>query len=252
MGSILAALPFTLLVGSLAYFAYGGHPRGDAVFYDNDLGASIEWLVRERRIVMPLLMGLATTLAVAEYGRLLPLGAALATVNQHDDQSPYTFSQALSQVAPQFARLARWVTGVRILQIIAIGAAWLACQGIRGHSPTKVRDLFCLIPIGVVAVVVSLLGVMHDCARTQLIKGETRPWASLQLRWTIRAWVAWLLFASASGILIALGWCGNQVSTRWIGLVWVVHQLLHFARSAVFTLWLRHLQQRLRHAPRTT
>ncbi len=238
VSSVITALPFALIASSFAYFAYGSHPRGDAVLYDADLSATLEWLIRDRKLVAPLFVGLASVLAIAEYGRLIPLGAALSTVNQHDDQPPYTFGQALSRVAPYFARLSGWVTAVRLLQIITIGLGWLACQGIRG---TKVRDLLCLIPLALVSIIVSFLGVAHDCARTQLIQGESRPWTTLKLRGLLRAWLVWFLFAAAGGALVVLGLRANQMSTKWLSLVWLVHQLLHFARSVTFVGWLRYL-----------
>ncbi len=251
LGSVLVALPATLLAGGLAFRAYGTHPRGDAVLYDRDAGLLAEWLLREQGLLLPLGLAWGGTLVIAEYGRLIPLGAAFVSVNQDDGQAPYTFGRALSRIAPHFARLARWVTAVRLLQLATIWLAWFAIQGIRGHASTPTRDLFCLAPVSVAAVLVSVLGVAHDSARTALVKGETRPWASTltNRRRVFRAWLFWILWTTLSIAIVFFGSTVSQLSARFLVLVWLLHQLLHFARAAVHVGWLSHLGRLLSNPP---
>jgi hypothetical protein len=248
VGSVLVALPATLLAGSLAFRAYGAHPRGDAVLYDRDAGLLVEWLLREQGLLLPLGLAWVGTLVLAEYGRLIPLGAAFVSVNQVDGQHAYTFGRAVSRIAPHFARLARWLTATRLLQLAVVGLAWLAMQGIRGHASTPTRDMLCVVPTVLAAAMVTAIGVAHDSARTALVQGAVRPWGSVltDRRSLLRAWMFWLLWATLSAGLLL---CGSQVShlgTRSLAVTWVLHQVLHFARAAVHVGWLGHLGRLVR------
>jgi hypothetical protein len=243
LGSVLVALPATLLAGGLAFRAYGAHPRGDAVLYDRDASFLVEWLLREQGLLMPLGLAWVGTLVLAEYGRLLPLGAAFVAVNQDDGQSAYTFGRAVSRIAPHFVRLARWLTLVRLLQLAVVGLAWLAIQGLRGRASTPARDMLCVVPALMAATMTTAIGVAHDGARTALVQGAVRPWGNVlthrkDLR---RAWLFWLLWATLSATLLL---CGSQVSRlgpRLLVVAWILHQVLHFARAAVHVGWLGHL-----------
>jgi hypothetical protein len=252
----LVALPATLLAASLAFRAYGTHPRGDAVLYDRDASLLSEWLLREQALLLPLGIAWMGTLVLAEYGRIVPLGAALVAVNQDDGQSPYPFGLALNRIAPHFVRLARWLTAVRLLQLAAVGLAWLAIQGIRGRASTPTRDLLCVAPAGLALVLVTVIGVAHDSARATLVQGGLRPWASVLTNRVClcRAWLYWILWAAASASLLLCGALTSRLGERFLVLVWLLHQVLHFARAAIHVGWLGHLSRLLTRKPahRTT
>jgi len=238
---LLVALPMAMLVASVV----GGHPRSDAVLFD-DGGL---WLVETTRLLRdtfpPLLGHGGLIILLGAFGWLLPLGALIASLDP--DRPPWRAS--MQRAGQHFGRLSLLMGGTLVARGLTLAFMVAVALIVRGDG--HVRQTIAVAVGASTLVLWWLLDLLHDAMRVVCIRADASlgrtilSGAKLLLRRRRQAVVAasWRTAAalaafSAAAVLGShlVGGAGSQL----LALI-VVHQLALAVHVVARASWLRWL-----------
>jgi hypothetical protein len=245
------ALAYPLL--AFARGAYGAHPRGDAPLFE--AGAlPLADLVFRARALAPALTAHATVITIAAVvAGVFPLAAFLVSVaHATPDRRAPPLRRVLPRAARAFLPLVALLAGMSLVELLLAGLALLAGSWMQSALRTtlgeaRAQQLGAALAL-VLLVLTAAAGVLHDLARAAAVRFEVGAFRALRLAlntlrrgvlrslwsWGWRASVAW--FPVAMGALVA-GRLGGRGGAALVA-IWVIHQLVVFARVALRASWL--------------
>ncbi len=240
-------------VASLVRSAYGAHPRGDGVLWDDGALTLLDLVVRRLPDLGVLAAHVATLTLFAAIAGLIPCSALLVCLafTTRDRRAPSL------QVATQ-ASIAAFVPCALLLAVtlvfqgsLVVSAATLASIAREGYRPTLgdvPADLAALFVLGPALFLTALAGVAQDIARAAVVRfgagvGEALRLAMRALRrgspalfwsWAWRALASLALVAFGAILASSIGGRGGAVLVAMFG----VHQAIVGCRVACRASWL--------------
>jgi hypothetical protein len=246
--SLFVAWPIARGLG----IAFGGHPRGDSVLFD-DGGWALLALRTAWERASPAVSGLLLLAVVggAVLG-LVPVAAVLASLSH---ATPETRAPRPRHLAPYVVAAFR-----PLLILLAVGSALelaLGAVGLWAFGATREAlenrgaaraDEIAVLAAGFVLLVVSIVVVLHDLARAAVVRYRTGAWPAVRAalktlrHGTLRVWWSWAWRGLASLVLMglvmwALPFFGSH-GTKSLVAIALLHQVVVASRVALRTSWL--------------
>jgi hypothetical protein len=240
-------------VASLARTAYGASPRGDSPLWDPGGHALLDFLWHGASALAPVSAAAEVALVVGAIAGIVPMTAmmvAMAHVGGDRDSARFVPCMANAlRVAPSLLVLLVLV-GAGQAATVGIGAAVGSGIATWAHSAIgEVRAERMGIAVGLVFVALaSGLGVVHDLARAQVVRSQSKALRALAL--AARAfggaplplWWAWAWRATLSLGLVLIGaTVAGRIGGRGgqaLVLLTVLHQTVVVSRVAFRASWL--------------
>jgi hypothetical protein len=256
----LLAWPATSWVRAM----YGAHPDGDGPLWRP--GALELFDMTARGQVFSALSAHATiVLVVGVVVGLLPM-AMLVTSVAHTtfDRRPPPLRGVIARTAPTLVPLFVLLVIVTLVQLVILGLGLAASSAMAGAFTPRFGEAraqqIAAAALVVFLLLMAMIGVVHDLARTAAIRFEVGAWPATRLglsayrratlgsswSWGWRALVSWLVVAMAA---FAAHRLGGHAGGALVFLT-VLHQLVVLCRVALRASWLAKALRLVDGAPR--
>ncbi len=238
---------------SIARSAYGAHPRGDAVLWDDGALPLLDLVLRRRPALGALIAhGVTVTLFAAALGLVLSAALLAGLAFTMRDR------RALSSLAAVQAAMAAFVPFAILLAVtlafqgsLVLSAVTLARLASEGFAPTlgsMKADLVGLLLLGLGLLLVACAGVTQDLARAAVVRFGAGAGGALRLavrtvtpRVLALSW-SWGWRALASVVPVAFGaFVAERIGGRGgkaLAALFAVHQAVIGTRVALRASWL--------------
>jgi hypothetical protein len=247
--SLVVAWPISRALAA----AFGGHPRGDSVLFD-DGGWALVALRTAYNQAAPAIWGLVVLVTI--FGALVGLVPVAALLTSMSHATPDLRAPRPRHLAPYVvATLRPLVTTLAIgsaLELALLAAAAWAFGFVRESLQPRVGDAradqIAVLACAVVLLIAGAASVVHDLARAAIVRFRSGTFPAifaalvtfrhrpLRIFWS---W-AWRGLASLALVLV-VAWLvprfGPRASVSLVAIV-VIHQLVAFARVSLRASWL--------------